>query len=281
MGERVRIGNVEIIGLFDLPGGLRDVSTMFPDVPASAWDTYRDELEAPGQIRAQMGFFALRSPSGQVAVVDTGLGPGPFEQMGGARGQLMSNLNAAGIRAEDVDVVFLTHLHGDHVGWNVTWESPEKPVATFPRAKYYVSQADWDYFNGPDVLPNSPHVPANVEPLQGLGALELVGDGQVITSEITTFASPGHTPGHMSALVTSNGERALIAGDLFHTSIQTQETGWNVGFDVDKPSAAQTRESVMARMEAEGFTVAAGHMPHGANIGKVVRLEGRRTWQVL
>ena len=131
------------------------------------------------------------------------------------------------------------------------------------------------------MLAESPHVPANAAPLQGLGALELVGDGQAITSEITTLATPGHTPGHMSALVSSNGERALVVGDLFFTSVQTQETGWNVSFDVDKPMAAQTRESVMARMEAEGLAVAAGHMPHGSNIGRVVRLQGRRTWQVL
>ena len=281
MSELVRVGNVEIIGLFDLPESLRDVSAMFPDVPALAWAPYRSQLEGDGtQIRAQMGFFALRAPGGTV-VVDTGLGPGPFEQMGGARGQLMANLNAAGIRAEDVDAVFITHLHGDHVGWNVTWETAEKPAATFPRARYYVSQADWDYFTSPEVLPESPHVPANVAPLRELGALELVDDGQAVTPEVTTLATPGHTPGHMSALVSSGGERALIAGDLFHTGVQTQETGWNVGFDVDKPAAARTRESVMARIEAEGFTVAAGHMPHGSNIGRVVRLEGRRAWQVL
>ena len=280
MSERVRIGNVEIIALVDLPGGPRDPSMMFPDVPASAWEPYRDKLTPEGQVLTQMGVFALRS-SGSTVLVDTGLGSGPFEQMGGARGQLMANLNRAGVQADDVDAVFLTHLHGDHVGWNVTWESAEKPVATFPRAKYYVSQADWDYFNGPDVLPDSPHIPANVAPLQTLNALELVEDGHAVTAEIATLSTPGHTPGHMSALVSSNGELGLISGDLFHTGIQTQETGWNVGFDIDKPLAAKTRESVMARMEAEGFTVAAGHMPIGSNIGKVVRLEGRRSWQVL
>jgi len=280
VSERVRVGDVEIIGIVDLPGGPRDPSVMFPDVPAAAWEPYKDQLSLEGQIHTQMGLFALRSPTSTV-VVDTGLGPGPFEQMGGARGQLMANLNAAGIQAEDVDVVFITHLHGDHVGWNVTRDSAESPAATFPRARYYVSQADWDYFNGSDVLPNSPHIPANVAPLQALGALELVGDGYTVSSEITTVATPGHTPGHMSALVVSSGQHALITGDLFHTSIQTQETGWNVGFDVDKPLAARTRESVMARIEAEGFTVAVGHMPLGTNIGKVVRLEGRRFWQVL
>ena len=279
MSDRVKVGNVEILAFVDIGPNSRDPSQVFPDVPADAWGPYRHTLNPEGQLPFQMGFFALRS-DGKTIIVDTGLGAGPHQQMGGITGQALANLAKAGITPEDVDIVFITHLHGDHVGWNITWDG-DTPRATFPRATYYAPQGDWDHFTKPEVLENSPHMKANVLPLQQLGALELIGDGFAVTPEVSTFLTPGHTPGHHSALITSNGERGVIAGDVFHTVAQTQETGWNVGFDVDKPMAARTRESFMARMEAEGFTVAAGHMVVGSNIGHVVRLEGKRTWQVI
>jgi glyoxylase-like metal-dependent hydrolase (beta-lactamase superfamily II) len=120
-----------------------------------------------------------------------------------------------------------------------------------------------------------------VLPLQKLGNMELFQDGQAFTPEVSALATPGHTPGHHSFLISSGGQKGVVTGDVFHTPPQVQETGWNVGFDLDKPQAAKTRGSLMDRLEKEGFTVAAGHMPLHTNIGKVVRLEGKRVWQAL
>ena len=279
MSDRIRIGNVEILALVDIGPMARDKSMLFPDVPEEAWAPYAHTLTQDGMLPFQMGFFALRAGD-QTIIVDTGLGRGPFEMMGGIGGQLMDQLSAAGISAGDVTQVVLTHLHGDHVGWNITWDG-DTPSATFPRATYVVPQGDWDYFMSPDVIADSPHMQQNVIPLQALNAMQLVGDGDAITTEITTLVTPGHTPGHQCILINSGGERAILTGDAFSTVAQTQETSWNVGFDVDKPQAAITRSSLMQRLEDEGFTVAAGHMPVGSNIGRVIRVEGKRSWQVL
>lgn len=279
MTDRITVGNVEILAFVDIGPAPRDPAMVFPDVPAESWDAYKDTMTPDGQLPFQMGFFAVRS-GGQTMLVDTGLGQGPFEAMGGIGGKLLDQLNGEGISADDISRVLITHLHGDHVGWNVTWDG-DTPRATFPNATYSVPQGDWDYFTSADVLPNSPHMENSVIPLQGLNALELVGDNAAITDEITTFVTPGHTPGHQCFLISSGGERAIFIGDAFHTAAQLTETSWNVGFDVDKPLAAETRASLVQRLEDEGLAVASGHMPVGSNIGRVVRLNGRRTWQVL
>ena len=279
MTDRAQIGNVEIIAFVDIGPTTRPTNQVFPDVPSSEWDNYKNTLTDSGELPFQMGFFALRS-NGQTIVVDTGLGKGPHEAMGGITGQALENLKKAGIRVEDVNSVLITHLHGDHVGWNVTWEgNSSKP--TFPNAKYYVPQGDWDYFNQKDVLENSPHMKANVLPLQDAGVLEVIQDGFALTPEITTLGTPGHTPGHQSTLINSGNQKAIVTGDAFHAVAQLQETDWNVGFDVDKPTAAKTRGSLMKRLEDENFTIAAGHMVLGSNIGKIINVDGKRSWQVL
>ncbi len=279
MSERARVGNVEIMAFVDIGPNSRQTSQVFPDVPTEKWNEYKHTLNEDGDLPFQMGFFALRV-DGKTIIVDTGLGKGPHEAMGGISGQALNNLEKSGIAATDVDSVLITHLHGDHVGWNITRDGDEiRP--TFPNAKYFVPKGDWEHFNQADVLPNSPHMPASVLPLQDLGVLEIVDDNFSLTPEITTLGTPGHTPGHQSTLINSGGEKALIAGDAFHTVAQLEETDWNVGFDVNKPLAAKTRGALMDRLESEGFTVAAGHMVLGSNIGKVIRLDGKRSWQVI
>ena len=153
MTDRITVGNVEILAFVDIGPAPRDPAMVFPDVPAASWDAYKDTMTPDGLLPFQMGFFAVRS-GGQTMLVDTGLGQGPFEAMGGIGGQLMDQLSGAGINPDEISRVLITHLHGDHVGWNVTWDG-DAARATFPNATYSVPQGDWDYFTSADVLPNS------------------------------------------------------------------------------------------------------------------------------
>ncbi len=89
-------------------------------------------------------------------------------------------------------------------------------------------------------------------PLKELGALDLVKGEVTITPEITLAPTPGHTPGHQAVLITSNGEKAMLVGDLFHTSVQVTEADWSPTFDWDKQLASRTRHMWLDRLGRGG-----------------------------
>ncbi len=110
--------------------------------------------------------------------------------------------------------------------------------------------------------------------------MELMEGEQALTSELTTLPTPGHTPGHMSIMITSQGHRGLILGDVLHNTVQVDQTDWVSRADIDPEQTRVTRRSVMERLEREGTLVAAVHLP-APGFGRVVRLEGRRYWQAV
>jgi glyoxylase-like metal-dependent hydrolase (beta-lactamase superfamily II) len=280
MSESVTVGNVTIDVVLDMAAPPFDPNQFFPDVPLESWDAYRaDHLDEDGKFRTNFCGWVLRS-SGQTVLVDTGLGAGPHERLGGGRGQLLTKLGEMGVNPEDISTVVITHLHGDHIGWNVTDDGGQKR-ATFPKARYLVPKGDWDHFTQPEVLAAQAAVQNHAVPLLELGALDLVEGDHAVTPEITTLFTPGHTPGHLSVLVNSGGEKAIVVGDLFHNSVQITEVDWCAGADLDKEVARTTRRATFDRLEQEGFIIAAGHLPVGHSIGKIARLESRRYWQAI
>ena len=280
MVEKVTVGNVEISVIMDVAPPPFEPDRFFPDVPLESWEPYKkDHLDENGKFRTNFCGWVLHS-AGRIVLVDTGLGPGPHEGLGGGGGQLLANLKDMGITPEDVATVIITHLHGDHMGWNVSEEGNQKR-ATFPRARYLLPKGDWDHFTKPDVLQSQAAVQGNAVPLQELGVLELINGDHAVTPEITTLSTPGHTPGHISVVVNSGGEKAIVVGDLVHSSAQMTETEWCAGADMDRDTARKTRHAVLDRLEEEGFIIGAGHFPIGRSIGKVLRTEGRRYWHIL
>jgi glyoxylase-like metal-dependent hydrolase (beta-lactamase superfamily II) len=158
------------------------------------------------------------------------------------------------VQPEDVDMVVLTHLHRDHVGWNL-----------LPQDGKYV--------------PTFPNAPTCVWPLAELGLIEFMQGEHTLTRDLTAIPTPGHTPGHMSILITSQGERALILGDAAHNPAQVHETDWVSRADMDPEITRSTRRALMERVERVGMVVAAGHFP-APGFGKVIQLGGRHYWQV-
>ena len=283
--SRITVGNVEIMVLTDSASAL-PLSQTFPDVPAESWTPYRQRY--PGafvgddSLSVHFDSHLIRS-QGRTILVDTGLGsaatnPGGVDAFGGgADGRLVAELQAAGLRPEDIDIVFLTHLHPDHVGWNVS-QGRTNPAPTFPRARYIAHQADWDAFKNPEVSGVFPFSfwEETLGPLERLGVLDLLPGEQAITDEITAIHTPGHTPGSMSLSIVSGGERALLMGDVFHGPTQVHETDWVFSFDMEPEVAIQTRRRMIDRAEAEDAIVAVCHY-HA--FGRIVRAEGRRYWQ--
>jgi glyoxylase-like metal-dependent hydrolase (beta-lactamase superfamily II) len=143
-----------------------------------------------------------------------------------------------------------------------------------------MSATDWEVCHQLEVRDRFPNAPTCVWPLADLGLVELMHGEHTLTRDLTALPTPGHTPGHMSILITSQGERALILGDAAHNPAQLQETDWVSRADMDPEVTRQTRRALVERLEREEIVVAAGHFP-APGFGKVIRLQGRRYWQVL
>jgi glyoxylase-like metal-dependent hydrolase (beta-lactamase superfamily II) len=284
------VGNVEISHVYDLIVDFPlPLDQLFPTMSVEAWEPYRrkyPDLFGPGNTwHWHAGCFVIRS-QGRTILVDTGVGP---SSMGlatwiGTGGELPERLRAAGVAPEDVEMVMFTHLHPDHVGWNLELVDGEyRP--TFPRARYVAHRADWETFHRPDVqqamdgvAPS--FVPQSLTPLESLGALDLIDGEHSLTSEVTAIHTPGHTPGSMSLLITSGDERALVTGDSIVHPAQVADPDLAFSFDYDGDTAQQTRNQLVDRIEAEGLILSACHFPE-PGFGRVVRLEGRRFWQAL
>ena len=266
---KVSVGDVEIISLSDAMNE-HVAANVFPKVSATEWDRYPGTVSPEGKLKTNYGCFAVRS-QGRTILVDTGIGP-DFP------GRLLDDLQAKGVDQNEITVVAITHLHRDHVGWNITWDKGQ-PRLTFPRARYWIARAEWDYYRQPRQLEQAPHIKDTVLPLEQLGALELVEGETPITSEVTMVPTPGHTPGHMSLAISSKGQQGFILGDVLNFPIQAQETAWEIVFDRgDKDQARQTREAILEWLEQEKVLVGACHfMP--PSFGWFVRSGGRRYWQ--
>lgn len=278
--SKVTVGNAEIVALLDAVMDF-PFDAFFPAVPAEAFEPYRqaygDSWAPDGRFRTYAQCYAVRS-QGRTILIDTGVGPGPLDMLGGSRGQLLADMQDKGVQPEDVETVVFTHLHPDHVGWNLSDGGAQR--ATFPSARYLVPQADWDLFTKPEILEQAPHIKGAVLPLRNLGVMDLVSGERTLTGELTIVPTPGHTPGHMSVVVASAGQRAMITGDVAHHPAQVQETDWNCGFDGDPEQAQQTRRQVLERLEREGTLAAICHFP-APGFGRLIQLEGKRMWQVL
>ena len=136
-GAKLTVGNVEMVSVSDGQGDMNPTEA-FPASDMEIWRSeYSDLIDDAGLIHPRFGSFVVNS-GGKLVLVDTGLG--------GPDATLLSELESAGVGREGIDLVVLTHIHPDHVGWNLSDGSP-----TFPNARYLVTKTDWDHWTQPEV----------------------------------------------------------------------------------------------------------------------------------
>ena len=269
----IRVGNVEIVCVTDVVPAM-PLEATFPAVAPGEWpefqSRYPDAFDGTSNVKLHMGAYWIRCAGGPV-VIDTGLGPKPVEMVGGAKGALPEALEKHGLQAADAAIVFHTHAHFDHVGWSAV-----DGELTFPKARYLLHRADWEAFHNPEVLQHfAPYVEETLDPLEAAGVLDLLDREQALTPELTAFPTPGHTPGHMSVLVSSAGEQAIITGDVLCNPAQITHPEWVFGFDMDPEAAVQTRTALLDRLEADGLRVISCHFP-APGAGTIIRVDGHR-----
>lgn len=284
-GTSVAIGNMVVTALRDRsPTALvQDLAEIFPTVPASDWEPSRERhprcFPTGHAWSPDMNPLLVRTPT-RLVLVDTGDGPIADANPAEDHGQLLAALAAEGVRPDEIDLIFLTHLHPDHYGWNLTASG----TPTFPRARYLVAAAEWDWVRQPEVKQRyaaygfDPE--AVVAPLAALGVLDVVSPAAALTEGLTLIPTPGHTGGHASLLVTSARRQALLLADAIHHPAQVSEPSWSTIWDFDPDLAAATREAMLDWVEREAMVMAAYHFPR-PGFGRVVRREGRRAWEPL
>lgn len=221
-----------------------------------------------GRIVLSVHTFVLRS-AGTTIVVDTCVGD-HGERPLPADPELPAALAASidgGLDA--VDIVLCTHLHFDHVGWN-TRRDPDGGglVPTFPNARYLVTQAELDALAGSD---HHGIGPVSIDPLAQDGRLVPVEPDVRLTDEVRLVPTAGHSPGHVSVLIESNGASALVTGDIVHSPLQLARPDVAADrFDADVAAAIATRRRVIDAIADSGTVVLGTHFPPPTS-GRVVR----------
>jgi glyoxylase-like metal-dependent hydrolase (beta-lactamase superfamily II) len=274
-GYKTTAGDCELISLTDahmqFPWAM-----FFIGIPLEEIETYRDlypQCWGERGFATDAGAYVVRT-GGKTVLVDTGIGPGPIAQLGGVEGKMIDDMKAKGVRPEDIDVVVHTHLHFDHVGWNLAGGK----TPTFPNATYYAPEADMEYFAAN--MAANPQFAAQVLPLKELGRLQSYAGEVTLAPNVTTIPTPGHTPGHASVLVASAGEMAIITGDLAHHPAQVDHTEWSPAWEHDPKMSAASRKRIIERLEGERGIAAFCHFP-GEGFGRIVRSGDRRLFQAL
>ncbi|WP_371054989.1 MBL fold metallo-hydrolase [Rhodosalinus sp. K401] len=179
----------------------------------------------------------------ELILFDTGLAPAGT----------VAALAAAGYAPEQVDTVVLTHMHGDHIGGLM-----EGGVETFPNARYLAGAVEFDAWD----MSGDEGFEAKVRPLAEAGRIAFLDDGAAVASGVTAMAAFGHTPGHMTFMLESAGQRLLIAADFAnHYVWSLAHPDWEVLFDRDKEAAAATRRRILDMLATDRIPFIGYHMP--------------------
>lgn len=221
-----------------------------------------------------IGCFLVRTGA-RTILVDAGMGPemrddGPRRLLIG--GQLPLGLRAVGVTPADITDVVCTHLHADHCGW--LFDPDAAPV--FPRADIWFGSADWDHFvDDPDVWMFD-HIRHGFRAAASRGGrLRPVTADTTVAPGVDVTMTPGHTPGHMSVVVSSQGRRALLLGDAIICPVQLDEPTWHSIGDVDPELAKRVRDRLFRELEDPATLGAGAHFPE-LQFGRVLAARGRR-----
>ncbi|MGW4686593.1 MBL fold metallo-hydrolase [Streptomyces sp. NPDC004244] len=212
-------------------------------------------------------------------LVDTGIGNGK-ERANPAWHHLdtdyLQRLTAAGFPPESVDLVVLTHLHADHVGWN-TRAVDGAWVPTFPNARYVTSRTEREFWAGYDMEEARRQMFLDsVTPVEEAGLLDLVdvpAEGVGIAPNVRLLPTPGHTPGHVAVELTDRGRTALITGDCIHHPVQLAHPAIGACVDIDPAQSEASRRTLLGSLADTDALVLGTHFAP-PTAGRVVTHDG-------
>lgn len=209
----------------------------------------------------------------RVLLFDTGAGA----NFGAGAGQLSTSLAAAGVDPQSVTDIFISHVHGDHVGGLVNAQG----ALAFPNATIHLSKPEWDFLSG-----------MNAEAAKSVGLAQHAALVAAIKPKVAAFAPgadlipgtvkaveiTGHTPGHSGYLITSGDNSLLYVGDsMHHFVVSVQKPDWTCGFDGDAKTSAESRGALLSRLAASGQRVYSVHFPF-PGLGKIEKRGEGLVW---
>jgi glyoxylase-like metal-dependent hydrolase (beta-lactamase superfamily II) len=242
---RWRIGDVTVTKIVESSGS-SPPTFLFADLSAEqvrsrAWLRPHFATDS-GRLIASIHMFVVES-SGATIVVDTCVGNDKQRALAAwnlLSGPFLADFAAAGFSIDAVDTVVCTHFHSDHVGWNTRlvdgrWQP------TFASARYLANRTEFEHLRSVDDAAERQLLADSVQPLIEAGLVDWVDSCHAITDEVRLEPTPGHTPGHVSVRIRSQGVEAVITGDLMHHPVQCADPGICSRFDDDAAQALATR----------------------------------------
>lgn len=255
---RMMLGDIELTALSDGTVGLHVEKLLQGTTPKKVEAALaRWKLATP--VETSVNGYLLNT-GGKLVLIDAGAG----SLFGPTLGKLVANLKAAGYQPEQVDEIYITHMHPDHVGGLV---ADGKPV--FPNAVVRADQRDADFWLSQANLDAAPKeskgffqgAMASLKPYVDAGKFKPIGaDGELVPG-VSTVATVGHTKGHRNYVVESKGQKLVLWGDLMHVAaVQFAAPNVTIQFDTDPKAALAQRKKAYADAAKQGYWVGAAHL---------------------
>jgi glyoxylase-like metal-dependent hydrolase (beta-lactamase superfamily II) len=280
---QLTLGDFELSAFSDGTHRL-DGGAFFGVVPKVMWSR-KVAADDKNYVTAGLNSLLIRTGK-QTVLVETGMGNKLSERMVkfyGQPAQLLDDLAAAGVAPEDVDIVINSHLHFDHCGWNTVRDKNGKIVSTFPRAKYYAPEGEWQYARHPSERDAISFIPENYDPLVESGQMTLLKGGEEIVPGISVKTFPGHTA-HMQAVIVNGrpgferarlqaapsdakqesgapapeGVKACYISDLIPTTAHIDLT-WGMSFDLFPLQTIESKKHYYAQALPEKWLTVFTH----------------------
>ena len=270
----LRLGQIEIRRLLELTGPHAPINEAFLEATPEALAPHRHWLEPDAHCPVTQRMilpvqaYLLRTRHHWI-LLDTCVGCGksnPYDPPWHRRTDpaWLDQLAAAHVRPADIDYVFCTHLHTDHVGWN-TRQRDGRWVPTFPNAKYIFSKLEYDA----TAAGGGEGFEESVLPIMEAGQARLVELDFALDDQVWLEPAVGHTEGHVAINLQSEGRRAAMCGDLMHHPVQCPHPEWSPVWDRDQRLARVTRRSFLERHCDTDTLVLTAHFPP-PSMGRVI-----------
>lgn len=265
--KKWQIGDVEVVRIVEI-NAHQDPFTMLsadytPEIAMRHGWLVPHFATPEGVMKISFQCFVVRSGKERI-MIDTCIGNDrerEYAVFSNLQGSFLEDLKAAGYPRETITKVLCTHLHQDHVGWN-TMKVDGKFVPTFPNARYLFGRKEhehWQMLKQTGGHHDVRHFDDSVVPITAAGLADFVEPTLAITDEVQLIPTHGHTPGHVSVMIRSHGQEAIITGDMMHHPLQLAEPDYDNPFDMDPQQALKTRKEMYRRLEDKDILVIGTH----------------------